>query len=77
MNITTNKVIQMLKTVATVTSLGNNKFLIKWGLNSETVIQVEEDDKCSVCSGNGLDITLGQVGTCNACGGTGFSNNLV
>jgi hypothetical protein len=30
------------------------------------------DSPCEVCKGSGLDFTLGQVGTCNICGGKGL-----
>lgn len=39
----------------------------------EAAQQSVQADCCPVCNGSGLDITLGQFGTCNTCGGTGNS----
>ena len=43
-------VMQMMKTVGTITPLGSNRFLVKWGTNSQTVIAVEENAQQSAHS---------------------------
>lgn len=50
--------------------LGNVDFTEGEGvLKPEKCKSLLESEKCPTCNGTGIDVTLGQVGTCNTCGG--------